>query len=219
MNDKIKALMLKSGLSEDATKALCEALDTHLTERYARQDAEFNAKLAKAKKVCVEEVEAHKRELARRVQIFAEAKSNAIETTIAKQSAIKESAAFAKLKDIQSLLAGVELNGEQNGNLRAEIVELKRRVQGLVEERNGAIAKANRANAIAEKVLKRNRILESQRVAPVKTESRQVAKPIAKTGGRPVTTRPTLVENQTRTAPQQPRDLGFNPEAVAALIQ
>jgi len=217
MNDKIRALMLKSGLSEDATTGLCEALDQHLSERYARQDAEFNAKLAKAKKVCVEEVETHKRELARRVQIFAEAKGNAIETTIAKQSAIKESAAFAKLKDIQAMLHGVELNGEQNGTLRAEVTELKRRVQGLSEERNKAVEQANRANAIAEKVLKRNRLLEAQRMTPVKTEAKAVAKPIAKTGGRPTTTRPTLVENQTRSiAPQ--RDLGFSPDAIAALI-
>ena len=215
MNDKIKALMLKSGLSEDATAGLCEAIDTHISERYARQDAEFNAKLERAKTICIGETENHKRELARRLAIFAEAKGNAIETTIAKQSAIKESAAFAKLKDIQAMLHGVELNGD--GNLRAEVTELKRRVQGLSEERNKAIEQANRANAIAEKVLKRNRVLEAQRATPVKTEARTVAKPIQKTGGRPTTTRPTLVENQTRSpAPQ--RDLGFSPDAIAALI-
>ena len=220
MNDKIKALMLKSGLSQEATNGLCEAIESHLSERYARQDAEFNAKLSKAKQVCVEEVESHKRELARRIQIFCEAKGQAIESTIAKQTAIKESAAFAKLKDIQALLAGVELNGEQNGALRAEISQMKNRVTKLNEERARAIEKANRANAISERLLKRNGILEAKiGRAPVqesKTQTRPTT-PAKKQGGRPVTTRPTLVENQTRTA-HATKDSGFSPESIAALI-
>jgi len=219
MNDKIKALMVKSGLSEEAASGLCEAVERHLSERYARMDAEFNAKLSRAKKVCVEEVEAHKRELARRMQIFCEAKGQTIEATIAKQTAIKESAAYAKLKDIRALLEGVELNGGQNGALQAEVTELKRRVTKLQEERNSTNEKANRAYAIAEKVLKRNRVLESK-LATAKAVSEgktsTPAKPIHKTGGRPVSTHPTLVEHQDRQTAAKPQ--GIDPAAIAALL-
>lgn len=217
MNDKIKALMLKSGLSAEATDGLCEAIDSHLADRYKRQDAEFNAKLNKAKKVCLEEVESHKRDLARRLQIFAEAKGASIETTIAKQTAIKESAALAKLKDVQALLHNVPLNGEPNGTLQAENVELKRRVKTLKEQVNQTTEQANRANAIAQKALSRNRQLEAA-VVESKRAPAQAAptKPIAKNAGRPVSTRPTLIENQERS--RQTAADGFNPAGIAALL-
>ena len=158
--EKIKQLLQKCGLSAEVSAELCEAIDSHANTLKEQSDIEFQTRLAKAKKVCFEEVEAHKAELARRLQIFLEAKNSAIEEHVMRQSANKDTAAAAKLEKIYALLEGVELNGQSNSELKTEINKFRQLAERLVEDRDRAVAKAKRCIQISERVLKRNRVLE-----------------------------------------------------------
>ena len=61
------------------------------------------------------------------------------------------------------MLEGVELvNGQQDGELPAEVIKLRKAVTALESKSAKAIAKANRQGQISEKVLARNRVLERQ---------------------------------------------------------
>lgn len=209
--DKIKELLAKSGCKTELVNAIVESLEQYKVNLQGRFTANFNAKVEAAKKVCVEETEAHKRELARRLQIFCETKSAAIETQLAKSSALNESQATTKLKKLRALLEGVQLNGIDNGKTAAELEKAKRRTQQLQEERDRAIAEANRKTAIAEKALKHNRQLVTENTkfknTNVVTENRAARRiePTVRTS-RPVAARSTLLENQGRrtTKPNRP---------------
>jgi len=209
--NKIKGLLEKSGCNPELVDKICESLEEYKVTLREQYDSEYKDRIEKAKKVCIEETEAHKRELARRVQIFCETKSAAIEAQIAKQSALSESEAVTRLKNIRSLLEGIEPNGELNGQATAALNKAKQKLSQLQEERNRAIEVANRRVAISEKALKENRrlateIVQLKRKLDSLTESRQ------RTGKRldenrasikPTTTRQTLLENQTRVQPQR----------------
>jgi hypothetical protein len=187
------------------------------------------SKVEQAKKVCIEETEAHKRELARRVQIFCETKGAAIEAQIAKQSALNESEAMTKLTNIVNMLEGIEPNGKQNGEITATINKLKQKVKIANEAKTHAIELANRKTAIAEKALKRNRQLATaikemednkltskDQVVEESVQSQPKRIDSTRNAGRPKSTRATLVENQTRqTATSKPPRSGFNINSIA----
>lgn len=201
--DKIKELLAKSGCKPELVGAIVESLEKYKVDLQERFTDNFNKKVEAAKKVCVEETEAHKRELSRRLGIFCEMKSAAIEQQLVKTSALSESQAMTKLKKLRALLEGVQLNGIDSGKTAAELEKTQRRAQQLQEERDRAIAEANRKTAIAEKALKHNRQLVTEN-ARFKTEgimvenraSRKLAPTVRPS--RPVTTRATLTENQDR---------------------
>jgi hypothetical protein len=202
--EKIKSLLNKVGVKPELSQQICESLESYKSTLRKQFDAEYSAKIEEAKKVCIEETEAHKRELARRVQVFCETKGAAIEATIAKQSALRESEAVSRLKSIVSLVEGIEPNGELNGELEADVKKLRKKLRAVTEGRQQAIATANRQTALAEKVLKKNRILEAKKVKAQAdaaiTENRQPRKTARidanRRSGRPVSTRATLVESQ-----------------------
>ncbi len=201
--EKIKSLLEKVGVKPELSQQICESLESYKSTLREQFDAEYSAKIEEAKKVCIEETEAHKRELARRVQVFCETKGAAIEATVAKQSALRESEAVSRLKSIVSLVEGIEPNGELNGELEADVKKLRKKLRAVTEGRQRAIATANRQTALAEKVLKKNRILEAKKVKAQAdtaiTEDRQPAKAridAKRRSGRPVSTRATLVESQ-----------------------
>lgn len=215
--DKILALLTKAGCKPELVTSIGEALEefqTTVNEQYA---ADYAAKVEQAKKICIEETEAHKRELARRTQIFLETKDAAISAHLARQSALSESEAMSKLRNVKSLIEGVEVIGQSdNGRTTAAVETERRRNQQLTEERNKAVETANRQNAIAEKVLQRNRQLTSEnaRLKALQggggaarqsvTEGRSAARvSVQRVDGTrrsttPTTTRPTIVESQTR---------------------
>ena len=202
--DKIKDLLVKAGCKTDLVNAIAESLENYKTDLRSRFGTEYAVKVEKAKKVCVEETEAHKRELARRLQIFCETKSAAIETQLAKMSALSESQAMTKLKNVRALLEGVQLNGVANGQSAAALEKAKRRAQQLEEERNRAVAEANRKTAIAEKALKQNRALVSENAklqnaskTVVENRSPRRMEPTVR-NSKPTTTRATLLESQER---------------------
>lgn len=231
--DKIKALLEKAGVKSELAGQICESLDNYKTSLREQFNQDYAAKVEQAKKVCIEETEAHKRELARRVQIFCETKGAAIEAQLAKQSALNESEAMSKLTRIVGLLEGVEPNGGLSGDVTATLEKLKQKVKVANEEKSHAIELANRKTAIAEKALKRNRELATalktleerkQEVSPVATVTEGTAAPKAtridqsRDSGRPRSTRATLTENQDRRpVPQQrPSTNGFSIDNIAA---
>jgi hypothetical protein len=217
--EKIKALLQKAGVSPELSGSICESLDTFKTSLREEFEKEYAAKVEQAKTVCIEETEAHKRELARRVQIFCETKGAAIEAQLAKQSALNESEALAKLNQISALVEGLEPNGQPSGDVTAVVEKLKRQAQVATEEKNRAVTLANRKTAIAEKALKRNRELTTalQGVQSQKTGSQSVTEgrqqsgkkkggkriDSSRNGGRARSTRATLKESQDRRPPAQ----------------
>lgn len=224
MSQKILDLLTKAGCKPELVTAIGESLDQYKTTIREQFEADYSAKVEQAKKVCIEETEAHKRELSRRLQVFLETKGAAIDAHLQRQSALNESEAVTKLKNLRALLEGVQVeqNGAgQNGQLPAVIEKAKRTIQQLTEERDQAVALANKKNAIAEKVLSRNRELVTEN-ARLKSQGGSVAKPAVTEGrgaprgaapqridgtrraAQPATSRPTLVENQDRRPAAQP---------------
>lgn len=214
--DKIRDLMLKAGCKPELVDQIVESLNTYKSTLQEQFEADFTAKVEQAKKVCIEETEAHKRELSRRLQVFLETKSAAIDAHLQRQSALNESAAVSKLRNLKSLLEGVQVEQNAaalNGQVTPAVVEnAKRKIQQLTEERNQAVAVANKKNSIAEKVLKHNRELTTEN-ARLKSQLNGARQPVAEGRGaprgaqridgsrqatRPTTSRPTIVENQER---------------------
>ena len=222
--EKIKQLLQKCGLSEEASAQICEAIDNHANTLKEQADTEFQARLAKAKKVCFEEVEAHKAELSRRVQIFLEAKNSAIEELVTRQSANKETEAVAKLEKIYALLEGIELNGQSNSELKTEIEKFRKLAERLVEERDKAVAKAKRCIQTSERVLKRNRSLESSITEGKAAPANSGRLDASRSDGQRRTTQRTLKESvepaaaPKRVAPVNTMQPPRSPAEVAAAM-
>lgn len=237
---KILELLQKAGCKAELVTAIGESLEEYKNTVREQFESDYTAKIKEAKKVCVEETENHKRELSRRLQIFLETKSAAIDAHLARQSALSESEAMTKLRNVKSLLEGVEVNGKpNNGEATAIAEEAKRKIQQLTEERNQAVQAANRQNAIAEKVLQRNRqlVTENNRLKAQGGNGGQTRETVTEGRGaprgqtrrvdqsrraaQPQTSRPTIVENQTRRPAEQPaapqvRGAGYNVNDIAA---
>lgn len=229
--DKIRELMVKCDIKPELADELCEAIQSYTDAIRENYEQDFAARKEEAKRVCVEETEAHKRELARRLSIWCEAKSAAVETTLTKQAAIKESEAVTKLREMRALFEGVELNGVPNGKLKAELNSLKGKVKSLLEDKNRAVEIANRQTTIAKKLLANNRALE-RKLVESKAQPRNTLTEGAKSGqprridgqrksGTATTSRPTIVENQTRKPAAKPnrQPNSFSVEGIAEAIE
>ncbi len=190
--DKIKALLEKAGVSnelaEQITKTLVEYKDT---VRKTVQE-EFNSKLEQAKKLFVEETELYKKDLANRLQIFCETKSAVIEGQLQKQAALSEKQAVKKLRSVYLALEGIQVKDEASNTAKA-LSKARTQIKQLAEERDTAIAKANRQTAVAEQLAKRARtilaenqqlkqkvVVENKRVKPVSKPTKSITtKPIS----------------------------------------
>lgn len=215
--EKIRALMEKCGLKPELAQQLCEAMENHIEHRRQQLEEDYTKRIAAAKKICVEETEAHKAELARRLQIFTEAKSQDMERRISKQMAIREGESVQTLEQIKALLEGFNLTDETG--LQTKNKELTAKLTALKEERDRATNHAKRQTALAEKVLKRNREME-KKITMFESRDNGDGKPITeesrkrqrrridqnRQGGRASTTRRTLVESEERHAPADRRD-------------
>lgn len=215
--DKIKNLLTKAGCKPELVDSIVESMGNYKETIREQLEAEYAAKVEEAKKVCIEETEAHKRELSRRLAIFCETKSAAIEAQLAKKSALNESEAESRLQNIKDLLEGIEPSGPQNGAITAALKKAKRQIQVANEEKKRAIEAANRKVAIAEKVMKQNRALTTENThlksklkgGQTVSEGRRKGQHARRIDGgrqqsqKPVSTRATLLENQDRRPPRQ----------------
>lgn len=224
--DKIKTLLEKSGCNPELTDKIVESLSKYKETVRNEFQRDYDAKIAEAKKVCLEETESHKRELARRLQIFCESKSAAIDAELARKSAINESETETRLTKIKQALEGVSSGPVINGDIKTKLQQAKRQIKLANESKEQAIAKANRQIAVANKVLQRNKTLmkensELKKNAKVLAESRTSKRPTRLDSGRrtnkPSTARPTIVENQQRSRPKAPRPDSI--EGIAANME
>lgn len=165
--DKLKELLKGMGASEELQTAFCEEMESYSKTLKTKFEQEYSNKIARAKQVCVEEVNKEKAALARRVKTFMESKVTAMEQACANRRAIEESESAAKLKKAKAILEGIEIkeSGVTNQALdeaNKQIARLRKAVDSLKEERNLAVSKANTANDIAAKALAKNRELEAK---------------------------------------------------------
>jgi hypothetical protein len=152
--NKLKDLLEKSGCNPELIPGIMNLLEEYKTQTDSTLKEESSRKIEQAKKVCLEETANYKRELARRTAIWCEAKSAAIDAILAKQSAHKETPAIAKLKNIRSMLEGIEVHS-QNGNTKAA----DQKVKQLEEALKQANAKTVRAESLCQRALASNRKL------------------------------------------------------------
>lgn len=212
--DKIKDLLKQLGASEELSKAIIsEMLAFKEREKKALEEA-FKKRLEKAKSICLEEYEAEKAKLARKIEVFLEARVNQIDREAQRQAAIGESESAKTLRDVKCLLEGVPVDGsakeiqaakEENNRLRVRLNQALQECDSLKEE-------AGRANSIAMKALERNRILEGgerkKPETPVSEDTQKKKKPanlesLRAASAEPKTTRKVLTESQV---PAQKQD-------------
>lgn len=213
---KIRDLMMKCGLSEEAAENICTAITEHVSSFRTTLEEEYNTRAEAAKRICVEETEAHKLELGRRLQIFCEANHAKIEAIIAKQSSQREGQATGTLETIKSLLEGITIADDTG--IKAQLQQLQEQNQKLQQKLNEAIKQANTQSQLASRVLKRNRMLESKHASleseettaprrhtvlgegnddePAPRTTRRIDQ--SRQRGTPTTTRRTLAENVDR---------------------
>lgn len=177
--DKIRALLEQLGGSKELVDQIIESLEAYKTKTEETIKEEYRERLAKAKEACLEEVNEYKRDLARKTQIFFESRVEKIEQQIAKQVAVKDSAAEAKLQQIVALLEGVEVNGDgNNADIQAamrQVKELQEQVRKLDTSKKVLTEKANRAHAIAEKTLERNKVLSKELAEAAKKPGKSIS--------------------------------------------
>jgi hypothetical protein len=164
--DKIKELLGQIGASKELADQLCEHLERYSNALKEKYEGELQEKIAKAKQICIEEVQKEKVNLARKVGTFLESKAASIEQAMTRQRVAEESEASSLLKKTKALLEGIELEGEVSSRellaLQKKAGRLEKAIGTLKEERNRAIGKANKANEVAVKMLKRNQLFEAK---------------------------------------------------------
>ncbi len=221
---KIRDLMMKCGLSEEAADNVCQSITEHISSCRATLEEDYNTRAEAAKRICVEETEAHKLELGRRLQIFCEANHAKIESIVAKQSSQREGQATGTLETIKSLLEGITIADDTG--VKAQLQQLQEQNQKLQQKLNEAVKQANNQTQLASRVLKRNRVLESKNAniedeettaprrhtvlgesteeEPAPRATRRIDQ--SRQRGTPTTTRRTIAENVDRREPVDDRN-------------
>jgi len=163
--DKILALLENIGASKELANQLCEHLEHYSNDLKEQYERRLQEKVEKAKKICIEEVAKEKVNLARKVAVFLESKVKSIEQAMTKQRVAEETEATARLKKAKAILEDIEIEGgvpsREIRALEKKSERLEKLATQLREERQRAVNSANRANAIAVKVLKKNQLMES----------------------------------------------------------
>lgn len=239
--ETIKGLLKQMNISEDVSSQFTNNLDAFVKETkentQKQLQEQFDEKLTKIKRVCLEETRNYKAKLAKKLQVFLETKATAIESQIAKQVAIRESAAEADLQEVKAILEGYPVNAAGNVDVRAiesKLAAADKSIKSLTEARDQAISQANRAKKIAQTAIDRAKTLqESLAAKPVVVESTQPAKPapkVGKQGSQPATTntiaeesvaiRKPAKEAAPANEPQIPtQSMEMTPEAIAAAME
>ena len=230
IKDEIKSLLAEMGAKEGLVTKLLTVMENyqkHVEETVRTELTEdFKQKISKAKEVCLEELKKEKSTLAKKVEIFLEARTNTIDKEARKQAAIGESIAFKTLRDMKSLVEGVEIGGEKGTQVTSgEVKKLRVMVHQLQEESARNKAKAQRANEIALKVLERNKILESTTIAKPKPVTVTEAKDTKTTGkqlnemkeqsAEPKTSRPATSETIAKQPEKKVTQPDGEPEIMA----
>lgn len=165
---KIREIVKQIGGSEELADQLIEAVQEHVETQRTAIVEEYKTKIQKAKQVCLEEVASEKARIARKVEVFIESKVASIERSAGKTRAVEESAAVAQLRQVQKVL-GVGGEGGNSAELEAlnrKLARIAEQTASIKEERDVAVRKANQANMIAARTLRRLRTFEEQAAKP-----------------------------------------------------
>jgi len=203
---KIKNLLKELGASNELQDKFMEELQNYKTSVVSEANDTLKARLNKAKEICLEEFENEKKKLARKVEVFLEAKTQTIDREAKKQAMIGESKAASTLRDVKCLLEGVTI-GESNADVQAAqetIEKLRDRLNKLADVKTTLEEQVKRSNTIAMKALERNKLLEQKRATqPVVTESKKTAtKTLREEAAKPKTHReakPVISEQKVQS--------------------
>lgn len=210
--DKIVELLKQLKASPELTENIISSIQGYKEHIDSEAKAELNRRLEIAKQVCVEELAQEKQELARKVEVFLEARIATINREAQKSAAIGESESCQTLKELKALLEGVSLGGtpEDGQAAMSENKKLRLMVAKLQEEKAQAVQAAQRSNTICAKALASRKVAEERLAgkAPLAESKTTPGTTPAKPGTRletartqattPTTTRQTLVESQTK---------------------
>lgn len=239
---QINEQMVSCGISPEAAGKLCESITTHIEQHKKTLDESYKQKVAAAKKICLEETEHQRADLAKKLQIFLEARGSAIASVLSKQHTKSNGDAFVMLEQVKNLLAGIPAGGDTA--LKQQVTKLEKQVKTLTESKLATEAKLTKHMQISTKLINRNRLLEGQvaiaKKAPVVTRKTgsltegSVPRKINVTRRQtttPVTNRATINENLDLN--DNPRDTrqsnvrsmpngakgGYTPDDVAEMIE
>jgi len=164
--DKLKSLLKQLGGGDEFATAICEEFDRYaqsIKEKYKQQ---YDEKIHKARNVCLEEINKEKALLAKKVGVYLEAKEGHMVKAAEKHRLSEDTEATSTLKRVKAIMEGIEYDDQGHSRelqaAQKQTVRLQKAVQTLKEERDIAVRKANEANGIAVKALKKNRLLESK---------------------------------------------------------
>ena len=221
--EKVRDLLKQLGGSPELVEEIIKHMQDFQNKCVEEANAKLQERCLKAKQICAEHVQNEKTKLARKVEIFLEARINSINREAQKQAAIGESEAVKTLTSVKNMLTGVNNDGNTEGSQAAvaENKKLRVMVSAVSEERDNAKEAAKRANVIATKALQRNKMLEGRGVetptAPAATAEGAVRTGTTLNEARtpaatPVTTRKPINETQT---PAPKKDAAAQPEIAA----
>ena len=224
--EKIKKLLAEMGASQELVNTIVESLADFQKRVKTTAGSELKQRLVEARKLCIEEIEKEKQELARKVEIFLESKLASIERTAKKQTAIGEGKALKILRDAKALLEGITFEGGNPTEIQAmrdELQAFRLEKTQLTEQVQRAQQKATRANKVAMQLVERTRVLESKPTQqPVMTESKATApvkklEELRKAAGTQKTTRPVLKESVAKETTKAPTQAGNQDNDVATI--
>lgn len=181
---KIKSLLKEMKISEESSTEFITLLEGWVANEKKQLAEDFAKRIEQAKKVCIEETEAHKATLSRGVKVFLESKIQAIEKAATKKKAIEESESVNTLKQLKSLLEGINVDeAKANQDLQVvnkEKVALKKELSEAKEALTREKAKASKLSEISEKSMERQKVLES-RLQTIEKEIKESRKPMGRT--------------------------------------
>lgn len=162
--NKIKDLLKQMGASDELIESIISEFNAHDKRVKAKYDEEFKTRLTKAKQICVEEFEAEKRAMARKVEIFLEAHVSKVDREARRQAAIGESDSAKTLRQIKAAVEGVPIDGDgkEIQAVKEENKRLRVKYGQALDEGKQARVEAERASNIAQKALERNKLLETK---------------------------------------------------------
>jgi hypothetical protein len=202
--DKIIGLLKQLGASDQLSKSVVSELNAWRAAEEKALNENYERKLVKAKQACLEAVESYKADIAKRIEIFLEARVNTINREAQKQAAVGESEAARTLRGVKSLIEGVKIDLPEGNQVAVEETKKLRVMVGQLQEKLEASEQSKRhANIIARKLLERNKLLEAKGGAVTEdktvTESTEAKKTerledLRAKSENPKTTRPAAVE-------------------------
>jgi hypothetical protein len=228
---KIKELCGQLKMSEEGTGQLLTLLEAYRKDVEKEYEDKFNTRLEEAMKVCLEEVKKEKADLSRKVEIFLEARVNAVTREAQKQAAIGEAANSKTLREIKALLEGVKLENvpEEYQAAVTELKKLRLKLHENQEEKAALQQKVQQVSTIAMKSLKYNKNLETRLQEQGESEKQAVLESkqaptldleqLRTKTEEPRSTRKILVESQTAKKGEQDSDVQSSDAVVMNIAQ